>query len=85
VGTFPTIEKSVVVLHAAELCNISSVKTFYLTPEEASDLAVVKSNFKLFEFWNPIEKKRIPRVVGFIYVFSILRRVYKGLVYVYIR
>ena len=75
VGSFPTIEKVSVGLHAAELCNIPSVKTFYLTSRESSGRAMVKGVFELLEFGDPLEK-RVPNSGTYVKFFFILRRVY---------
>ena len=74
VGSFPTIEKPGVGLHASELCSINSARTIYLTSKEVSDRPIVEGNFKLFEFGNPI-KKRTSEKKLFIQFFFILRRI----------
>ena len=75
VGTFPTIEKPSVGLHAAELCDISSIRTFYLTSRETADRAIVKGDFELLEFGSPLEK-RISKSKSYINFSFILRRTY---------
>ena len=74
-GTFPTIEKPGLGLHAAELCDISSIRTFYLTSRETADRAVVKGDFELIEFGIPLEK-RISEVSLYVNFSFILKRVY---------
>ena len=75
VGTFPTIDKPGVGLHAAELCNISTFKTFYLTSKEVADREVVKGDFELLEFGVPLEKRILKSNLYLNFSF-VLRRIY---------
>ena len=76
VSSFPSIERPGAGLHAAELGNINSARTLYLTSREVSGRPVFEGDFQLFEFENPLEKRMAESRV-FIKFFFTLRRIFK--------